>query len=203
MYDYIKGNLTSKTSNAKGNFITVEVCGVGYTCEVTLRDYNTIASGDLKIYTELIHREDRMYLCGFVNRESRDIFNILTSVSGVGTKMAFALLDQFETPELIAFVIDNNYKALTGAKGVGPKLAQKIVLELKDKLISYNSQVSIPLVSTTIKDTKILEDATSVLVSLGYTGKEIESAIAKVSTEINSDTETEDILKRALQILSL
>ena len=104
MYDYIKGELVSKTSNSKGNFITVEAYGVGYKCEVTSRDYSSVQSGDVKIYIELIHREDRMYLCGFVNRESRDIFNILTSVSGVGTKMAFALLDKFETPELISFV---------------------------------------------------------------------------------------------------
>ncbi len=204
MYDYIKGHLTSVTQNSKGNFITVEACGIGYCCEVTINDIRPLCEGtDIKVYTVLIHREDKMYLCGFLHKESRDIFNILTSVSGVGTKMAFALLEQFEVSELISFVIDDNYKALTGAKGVGPKLAQKIVLELKDKLINYGENISIPKVSGCGISSKVMDEASSVLASLGYTSSEIEKAILKVSTELSPNAETEDILKKALQTLSL
>ena len=87
-----------------------------------------------KFYTSLIHREDSMSLYGFFNKESRDIFQILLSVSGVGAKMALALLNECEVCDLISFVIDGNFKELTRAKGVGPKLAQKIILELKDKV---------------------------------------------------------------------
>jgi len=131
MYDYIKGILTAKTNTVKGSFVTVETCGIGYLCEITPRDYSVIDDGEIKIYTVLIHREDKMSLCGFLHKEDRDIFNILTSVSGVGSKMALTLLDEFESSELIGFVIGGNYKELTRAKGVGPKLAQKIILELK------------------------------------------------------------------------
>ena len=88
MYDYIKGILAEKTNYSKGNYITVETSGIGYLLEVTTRDFNEISEGDIKVYTVLLHREDKMSLCGFFHKEDRDIFNILTSVSGVGAKMA-------------------------------------------------------------------------------------------------------------------
>ena len=130
MYDYIKGSLTNKSNSSKGTYVTVETSGIGYLLEVTTRDFSQMPDGDIKIYTVLLHREDKMSFCGFLHKEDRDIFNILTSVSGVGSKMALTLLDEFESSELIGFVIEGNYKELTRAKGVGPKLAQKIILEL-------------------------------------------------------------------------
>lgn len=86
MYDYIKGILAAKTNSSKGTYITVETSGIGYLLEVTTRDFNEISEGDIKLYTVLLHREDKMSLCGFLHKEDRDIFNILTSVSGVGRK---------------------------------------------------------------------------------------------------------------------
>ena len=139
MYDYIKGILANKSNTSKGAYVTVEAFGIGYLLEVTARDFNEIAEGETKIYTVLLHREDKMSLCGFLHKEDRDIFNILTSVSGVGSKMALTLLDEFASSELIGFVIDGNYKEITRAKGVGPKLAQKIILELKDKNVSISA----------------------------------------------------------------
>ena len=138
MYDYIKGILAGKSNTSKGAYVTVEAFGIGYLLEVTSRDFNELADGEIKIYTVLLHREDKMSLCGFLHKEDRDIFNILTSVSGVGSKMALTLLDEFDSSELIGFVIDGNYKEITRAKGVGPKLAQKIILELKDKLMTVS-----------------------------------------------------------------
>ena len=203
MYDYITGKFISKTQNNKGSFAVVEVCGIGYKLEVTTKDYMTLESNLVKLYTELIHREDKMTLCGFLNKDSRDIFNILTSVSGVGTKMDFALLDKFDTPELISFVINNNYKALTEAKGIGPKLAQKIVLELNDKLMNFNLQSNISLKCTPSKNAENLEEAATVLLSLGYTQSEIEQAISIKSEQLSSKMTTEDILKILLQTLSV
>ena len=113
MYDYIKGVLANKTNSTKGTYITVEAAGIGYLLEVTTRDFNEVKDENVKIYTVLLHREDKMSLCGFLHKEDRDIFNILTSVSGVGSKMALTMLDEFESSELIAFVIDVIYKELT------------------------------------------------------------------------------------------
>ena len=146
-----------------------------------------------------------MSLCGFLHKEDRDIFNILTSVSGVGAKMALTLLDEFESSELIGFVIDGNYKEITRAKGVGPKLAQKIILELKDKLMNYQTKEPIKITSITPQkvDNQAVEDAQMVLVSLGYERKEIQNAITKALATLNDKASAEEILKEALRVLSI
>lgn len=203
MYDYIKGLQAVKSNNSKGCFVTVEAGGIGYLCEITARDYNNISSDEVKIYTVLIHREDKMSLCGFLHKEDRDIFNILTSVSGVGSKMALTLLDEFESSELIGFVIEGNYKELTRAKGVGPKLAQKIILELKDKLINFKECEPIVIETTKAVNSQAMEDAQAVLISLGYEREEIKSAMSKAVVQLEANASAEEILKRTLQILSI
>lgn len=203
MYDYIKGNLAGKSNSSKGVTITVEAGGIGYLIEVTTRDYNNVKDGNLKIYTVLLHKEDRMSLCGFLQKETRDIFNILTSVSGVGTKMALTLLDEFDSSELIGFVIDGNYKEITRAKGVGQKLAQKIILELKDKLMNYQTKEPIKIETAVSLDNQALEDATTVLISLGYERKEIQNSISKALAQLDNKSSAEDILKETLKILSV
>lgn|SRR5574344_1115822 len=203
MYDYIKGVFTSKINTDKGIFVTIEAGGIGYLLSISARDYADIKlDTDGKLYTVLIHKEDRMSLCGFLKREERDIFNILTSVSGVGSKMALMLLNEFDSTDLIGFVLDGNFKALTKAKGVGAKLAQKIIIELKDKLMNYKSEKPIKINSNKHQDAQALRDAQMVLVSLGYENVEIESAISK-ATAIKTDSTAEEILKEALRVLSI
>ena len=194
MYDYINGKLTYKTS------------GVKYCLEITPRDFQNLPeeNSDLKIYTVLLHKEDKMSLCGFLRREERDMFNVLTSVSGVGSKMALTLLNSFSVNSLVNLVLDNDYKSLTQAKGVGPKLAQKIILELKDKLNSYK-EISFSDNINTNKNVNNpnIEDAKLVLVSLGYENKEIKNAIENVLDNIDSNSSAEEILKKSLQFLSV
>ena len=205
MYDYIKGILANKTNTSKGTFLTVETAGIGYLLEVSTRDFNEATGDEIKIYTVLLHREDKMSLCGFLHKEDRDIFNILTSVSGVGLKMALTLLDEFESSELIGFVIDGNYKEITRAKGVGPKLAQKIILELKDKLMNYQTKepIKISSIKPSQEDNQAVEDAQMVLVSLGYERKEIQDAISKSLATLSDKASAEEILKESLKILSI
>lgn len=205
MYDYIKGIFTSKTATSKGVFLTIENNGIGYCAEVMARDYAQVekTGGEGKLYTVLIHREDRMSLCGFLHKEDRDIFSILTSVSGVGSKMALTLLDEFQSSELIGFVIGGNYKELTRAKGVGPKLAQKIILELKDKLMNYNNTAPIEVKTSAVRNSQDMEDAQTVLMSLGYERDEIKNAFSKVLATLKDNATAEDILKESLKILSV
>ena len=206
MYDYIKGILSDKISSSKGFFATVETGGgVGYLMEITARDYSelTLSEEKIKLYTVLIHREDKMSLCGFIRREDRDIFNILTSVSGVGSKMALTLLDEFPSSELIGFVIDGNHKELTRAKGVGPKLAQKIILELKDKLMNYKETEPIVIKTAKVQNSQAIEDAQTVLISLGYEKDEIKNAMSKAAALLNENAAAEEILKETLKILSV
>ncbi len=205
MYDYIKGIFTSKTAASKGVFLTIENNGIGYSAEVMARDYAQIdkTGTEGKLYTVLIHREDKMALCGFLHKEDRDIFSILTSVSGVGSKMALTLLDEFQSSELIGFVIGGNYKELTRAKGVGPKLAQKIILELKDKLMNYNNTAPIEVKTSAVRNSQDMEDAQTVLMSLGYEREEIKNAFSKVLVTLKENATAEDILKESLKILSV
>lgn len=204
MYDYIKGELAGKSGSAKGTYATIEANGIGYMLELTPRDFSEIKEGSIKIFTVLIHKEDKMSLCGFLHKEDRDIFNILTSVSGVGSKMALTLLNEFESSSLIGFVIDGNFKELTRAKGVGLKLAQKIILELKDKLMNYQTREPIKLsASSKETDDNALKDAQTVLISLGYERDEIQEAISKAVILTKEKASAEEILKEALKILSL
>ena len=179
--------------------------GIGYLAEVMPRDFAAVEkTGDeVKLYTILIHREDKMALCGFLHKEDRDIFSILTSVSGVGSKMALVLLDEFQSSELIGFVIAGNHKELTRAKGVGPKLAQKIILELKDKLMNYNNTAPIEIKTSNVQNTQAMEDAQTVLISLGYERAEIKDAFSKAMLNLKNNASAEDILKESLKILSV
>ena len=140
-----------------------------------------------------------MSLFGFSNKETRDIFQILLSVSGVGAKMALALLNEFDACELITFVIDGNFKELTRAKGVGPKLAQKIILELKDKLM----KTELPRTACPLPQTQAMNDAQAIMLSLGYDDKEIEDALSKVIATVEDESNPEEILRKALTCLAM
>ena len=206
MYDYIKGNLVQKHQNTpKGNFVTLECNNIGYLIETNARTLSQLKENqDCKIFVSLTHREDFMGLCGFVNKEERDLFNILQSVSGVGTKLALVLLGEFSGCELIAAVINGDVKNLSRAKGVGPKMAQKIILELKDKLINWQEKTPVDLSEVEIKnvDTSQVADAQAVLVSLGYTVDEIKPAIKNAVVKAGEKISSEEILKFALMYLA-
>ncbi len=206
MYDYIKGLYISKNASSRGFCATFEANGIGYLAEIMERDYALLnnENSETKIYVSLIHKEDKMSLCGFLKREDRDMFNILTSVSGVGLKMALALLNSFPVTDLVSFVLDEDYKSLTAAKGVGQKLAQKIILELKGKLNSckeFNVDFK-PVVNHNFCGANI-EDAQMVLASLGYESKEINFALEQALKSLDSTAGAELILKKALQTLSI
>lgn len=202
MYDYFKGLITDKRKTSKGLFITTEVTGTGYLLEVIERDFMALQIEEntpQKIYVLMTHREDAMSLYGFSNKETRDIFQILLSVSGVGAKMAIALLNEFDACNLISLVIDGDFKELTRAKGVGPKLAQKIILELKDKLM----KTELPKASTSLPKSPAMDDTFSILLSLGYEEKEIEDAIAKIMPTIEDSSNSEEVIRKALTCLSM
>lgn len=202
MYDYFKGSITDKRKTSKGLFITTEVSGLGYLLEVTERDFMALQINEnnaQKIYVLMTHREDAMSLYGFSNKETRDIFQILLSVSGVGAKMAIALLNEFDACNLISLVIDGDFKELTRAKGVGPKLAQKIILELKDKLM----KTELPKASNSLPKSTAMDDTLSILLSLGYEEKEIEDTIAKIMPTIEDSNNSEEVIRKALTCLSM
>jgi len=201
MFDYIKGELVSKNFP----YCTVECNNIGYSFLVNQRTISSLdeIGENVKIYSKLIHKEDIMYLCGFKNKQDRTIFDILTTVSGVGVKVAFALLDEFETGELVDIVINEDSKKISRTKGVGPKMAQKIILELKDKLTKLDVKTN--LIQAKSSNAKISTDTIlsvqTVLTSLGYSQNEYSDVIEKVVDKINKD-DPQELLKEVLQILS-
>lgn len=204
MFDYLRGELAHKVS-IKTCSLTLDVAGIGYLITILTRDLSKLGEigSKLKVYTVLLHREDSMSLCGFLQREDRDIFKILTSVSGVGPKMAMMLLEEFESYEIISLVIKGDYKELTRAKGVGPKLAQKIILELKDKLVNLQSTIPVTIPDNIeVKDEQAVNDAQTVLVSLGYEREEIKRAVSSALSFVKNQNDAEEILKEALKNLS-
>ena len=201
MFDYFKGYVTDKKRTSKGAFLTIETNSIGYLLEITEHDFlqfDIDEKNQQKIYVLLTHREDAMSLYGFQNKETRDIFQILLSVSGVGAKMAIALLNEFDACDLISLVIDGDFKELTKAKGVGPKLAQKIILELKDKLM----KTELPKSTSSLPQSQAVTDTKSVLLSLGYEEKEIEDALKKILSAVEDKTNSEEVLRKALTTLS-
>lgn len=202
MFDYFKGYVTDKKRTSKGAFLTIETNSIGYLLEITEHDFlqfDIDEKNQQKIYVLLTHREDAMSLYGFQNKETRDIFQILLSVSGVGAKMAIALLNEFDACDLISLVIDGDFKELTKAKGVGPKLAQKIILELKDKLM----KAELPKSTSSLPQSQAVTDTKSVLLSLGYEEKEIEDALKKILSAVEDETNSEEVLRKALTTLSI
>ena len=202
MFDYFKGVISDKRKTSKGTFITIDVSGIGYLLEVTEIDFNCTKVDESemqKVYVLLTHREDAMSLYGFSNKETRDIFQILLSVSGVGAKMAIALLNEFDACDLISLVIDGNFKELTRAKGVGPKLAQKIILELKDKLM----KTELPRTSCKLPKSQAFDDTQAVLLSLGYEENEIEDVLEKIMPAIQDHSNSEEVIRKALTCLSM
>ena len=144
-----------------------------------------------------------MAVLGFKQKEDRVIFDVLTSVSGIGTKVALVLLDEFSGSELIDYVINEDFKSISRAKGVGVKLAQKIIIELKGKLTS--SKTTKDIMVEKINSDKVpgdtIADVQSILVSLGYNRDEYTKAIEFAIKNKNAFT-SEDILKEALSMLS-
>lgn len=201
MFDYIKGVLTDKCFP----YCTIECNGIGYRLLTNLRTLETIGELNSKItlYTKLIHKEDTMFLCGFKSKQDRIIFDILTSVSGIGTKVALALLNEFETNKLINLIVSQDYKTIAKTKGIGPKMAQKIVLEIKDKLAKLDA---VPFIIENKDETNIssntISQVATILESLGYSKNEYQKAVETVLTQLKKDDE-EELLKEVLKILSI
>lgn len=197
MYAYIKGTLEDKSNT----YIVVECMGIGY--KIFMSNTSISNLGELgekvKIYTHYYVREDNISLYGFLSNEELRMFELLLGVSGVGAKSAIAMLSNITPSSFALAVISNDIAKLTKIPGIGAKSAQRIVLELKDKLKNEQAIEKAESVKEKIKDDTILSEAIDALQILGYNRKEIDKAIEKIQTENMS---TEDIIRKALVVLS-
>ena len=197
MYYYLSGTV----AHIEPFLAVIDCGGVGYACRTTSFTLSRIKTGEkAKLYTYLSVREDAMDLYGFSSQEERRLFQLLTSVSGVGPKAALAVLSS-STPENLALsIITGDEKALTAAQGVGKKIAQRVILELKDKLAKGQSisaageYISGPAV-TVIPQNK-LSEASAALAVLGYSQGEINTALKGIDIDAQP---LEQIIRLALK----
>ncbi|MDQ5984978.1 MAG: Holliday junction ATP-dependent DNA helicase RuvA [Syntrophus sp. SKADARSKE-3] len=186
--------------------LIVDTQGVGYRVVVPLTTFyempETGQTVTLHIHTQV--KEDAISLYGFSSLEEREIFQVIISVSGIGPKLAVNILSGISAPELIAAIVQGDVKRLVAIPGIGRKMAERIVLELKDKMQKIVLDQSLPLPESGRQRIEALkEDALSALVNLGYKNAPAKEAIDRVIQDQPEEPATLDmILKGALKLLA-
>ena len=198
MFAYIKGSLEMKSSG----YIVIDINGLGYKIFMSQSNIDTI--GELhdivKVFTYVKVREDDISIYGFKTQEQLKMFELLISVSGVGAKSALVMLSCIEPSDFAIAVISNDVKVLTKVPGIGNKSAQRIILELKDKLKEEQLEERLENSSKKTKDnSENINEAISGLMVLGYSKKDIEKAFEHLDID---NLSIEDLIKKGLVLLS-
>lgn len=191
MFSYIKGTVESVNSI----YAVIENGGIGYKINMPFRESSALPlKSEVKIYIYTHIREDAFDLFGFQDEESLKIFELLISVSGIGPKAATAILDTFSPAEIVLAVSSGDSKAITKASGIGAKTAQRIVLELADKLKGFSAEIPAPPSASSIRGS-VSDEAIGALISLGYSENDARAAVLKVKDASN----IEELIKLALK----
>lgn len=200
MIDYIKGDLV-ELAPAR---MVIECGGIGYEVNISLNTYSALngqPSGKVYIYEAI--REDAHLLYGFKEREERELFLLLISVSGVGANTARMILSSFSPADLVAVIAEDNEKALTAVKGIGLKTAQRILVDLRNKVKSVGvSATGIPAVGKESAPAihPVREEAVAALVMLGFVKAASQKVVAKILKE-SPGLAVEQVIKAALRML--
>lgn len=193
MIAYIQGRLVEKTPTE----VVIDCNGVGYHINISLHTFSLIPdSENLKLYTFLQVKEDSHSLFGFVEKQERELFKLLLSVSGVGASTARTMLSSLAPSQIIQAIAANDVATIQSMKGIGAKTAQRIILDLKEKVLKvYNLDEVSVVESNTNKD-----EALSALEVLGFARKAAEKVIDKIIREAPNAT-VENLIKQALKNL--
>ena len=202
MYAYIKGELVEKNID----HIVVEAGGIGYLIYVPAQsiDYLPDEGDQIKVYTYLYIREDAMVLYGFLTKDDLEIFKMLITVSGIGPKGGLGILSTLSADDLRFAILSGDSKTISKAPGIGAKTAQRVIIDLKDKMsleeafekkLDNNADGVQKTLNSSIKN-----DAVLALSALGYSSAESLKAVSKV--DITDDMDVEDVLKLALKNMS-
>ena len=193
MIAYLKGDFVNKTPSS----VTVDVNGVGYEVQISLNTYSKIQGFDKgMLHTLLIVREDAHILYGFFEPAEKEIFQLLISVSGIGSSTARVMLSYMRPDELARAIIQSDLKTLEGIKGIGKKTAERMVLELKDKLAKHPLDSNI----SPMKNNTLQQDALNALTALGINRMAAEQAVKK-TLALEPDLAVGELIKRSLRIL--
>lgn len=196
MISYLKGEITWKTPT----WIIVETGGVGYQVHISLHTYAQIEKLEhVKIFTHLLIREDSHTLYGFAEESERSLFQHLISVSGVGPSTAQLLLSALTPDDIRAAIIGEQEQVFGKVKGIGPKTAKRIILDLKDKMVKTSAEAPLSLPA---QDNTARQEALSALLALGFTQIQVQKALNTVLKENPSARNVEELIKAALRHLS-
>ncbi len=199
MYAYIKGEITYKSPT----LVYIETGGVGYAINISLYTFTQIENEEkTRLLTHLIVREDEMTLYGFSSDKERTLFTKLIQVSGIGPNTARVILSSLNPDEVVSAIVSEDADTFKRVKGIGPKTAQRVILDLKDKIdLSYTTDGKSALQSGQDKPNANLE-ATQALQALGFQRNRIIKVLNQITKEAESPMNTESLVKLALQRLS-
>ncbi|MCB9034769.1 MAG: Holliday junction branch migration protein RuvA [Chitinophagales bacterium] len=196
MYAYINGKLTYKTPT----LVYLECNGIAYSINISLNTYAYIENlHEVKLFIQQIVREDNLSLFGFFNEDEKIMFNHLITVSGIGPNTARLMLSSLTTQELHQAIINNDVRLIQSVKGVGPKSAQKVIIELKDKMQKSNL-TSDGTSSTQNNNLPIVDEALAALNMLGFQKNKAEKAI-QLALKQENITSVESLIKQSLKNL--
>jgi len=206
MIAFIEGDLIE----CQLNLAIIQVGGIGYVVHIPLTTSEKLPAlgKEIKLFTQAVYREDAQTLYGFADRESRDFFRmIVDKVSGIGPKIALNLLGSLSLPTLKTSIANGDVGMLSKAQGLGKKTAERIIVELKDKVLPKGSVAEpLPISSTgaptddveSVNDLGPYQDALSALLTLGYKATDADQAIRKAADALGKGSTTEELIRKAL-----
>lgn len=197
MIEYIKGELTELTPA----LATVEAAGVGYGLNISLNTYSAIqGKKEVKLYVYEAIREDAYQLFGFSNKKERELFELLISVSGVGANTARMVLSSMSVSELCSAISTGNERIIKSIKGIGLKTAQRIIVDLRDKIVALGIADEIPAGGTMTApvNSQVKDEAVSALTMLGFAPAPTQKVVVQILQE-QPDLPVEQVVKLALK----
>ncbi|MRG26759.1 Holliday junction branch migration protein RuvA [Laceyella tengchongensis] len=200
MIEFVKGEVVYH----EADYLAVDVCGLGH--QVFVPNPFAFTDGEeVMLYTHFVVREDAQLLYGFKTKRERNLFRLLLEVSGVGPKAALAMLTHMSPEALVRAIHIEDVKTLTKLPGVGKKTAQRLVLDLKDKLAKLGWEPSLELAAETASLPPVVpnaeRDVIDALLALGYNEEEAEWAVRESGQRIDASVSTEEWIKKALQAM--
>lgn len=194
MITHLQGQLVEKTPT----YVVIDCNGVGYMIHISLNTYSKISEEkQLRLYTYLQIKEDAHTLFGFYEKSEREVFSLLLSVSGVGASTARIMLSSLSPSQLQSAIINGDAKTIQSIKGIGAKTAQRLILDLREKMIKLGGVEEISNNDTNINK----QEALSALEVLGYPQKVAENVVQKIISKANDNLSVEEIIKQALKLL--
>ena len=193
MITHLKGKLIEKNPTN----IVVDCNGVGYSVNISLHTFSQLPSGEnVKLFIHLQVREDSHTLFGFSSKVEREVFRLLISVSGIGASIARTMLSTLSPEQVMEAITQNNIAVIQSVKGIGAKTAQRVILDLKDKIIKIYGLDEVSLVSNNTNR----NEALSALETLGFARKQVEKVCDDILSK-NPNASVETIIKQALKNL--